>query len=110
MLDRLENGLTELNGLTPIRSPVKSVTDLGAGKPQFDITHLVNHRVLQTLADHQPAYTGTKPTLIATRRMLAETNAFLAGFVFVVSPAEFRLLIAAFNEGRVSSPPLDSLD
>lgn len=49
--------------------------------------------------------TGSKPTLIITRRRLAEVNAALAGITLVAPFARFKASMAMSNEGRVPSLP-----
>ena len=87
----------------PVQAPVKGGTDVGAGKPKFDVIHLIDHRVLGVF---QPTIgrqrTRRKLTLIIERVTLTEPKMALA---LETSFARFKASMAAFNADIAPSRP-----
>ena len=99
----LEHWLTEFIRPSPVHSPVEGPTNVGAGQPEIDIVHFVDHRVLYTSACGEPTRTRGKPTLTIVRITLTEPRAALAGVMLNTSFAIFMASIAAIKEERVVS-------
>ena len=48
LLNRLEDGLTELIRFSPLRPPVEGHADFSASQPEADAAYFVDHCVLHT--------------------------------------------------------------
>ena len=46
LVDCLDHRIVEIVQPPPLQSPVEGGTDISAGQPEFDVIHLVDHRVL----------------------------------------------------------------
>ena len=111
LLDCLAHGFVEIFQSLPIESPVEDGTDVGAGQPEFDVIHLIDHRVLgvsRSAVGRQR--TRRKLTLIIERIMLTEPKTALAGVMLESSLARFKTSMDPFKAEIALSRPFGRRD
>ena len=112
LLNPLVYGAVEVAQLLPLQSLIEGCADVGASQPEFNVIHLVGHRVLGALIQsttHQQQI-RMRLTLIIPRRKLTEPKTALAGAIVATSFVRFKASMAAFNTEIEPSRSLGCLD